>query len=128
MPVARLAGRQHGTVENVQGSKQRGRAVALVVVGDALDVAQSHGQHRLRALQRRKRGLKALLTGSDVDDSAQQSEADAQVVPSPGSMLAVRWLIRTMVTLPLFRVVLSPTITRPFYAVPRTSVARTAWD
>ena len=30
------------------------------------------------------------------------------------------------VTLPLFRVVLSPTITRPFYAVPRTSVARTA--
>ena len=29
-------------------------------------------------------------------------------------------------TLPLFRVVLSPTITRPFYAVPRTSVARTA--
>ena len=33
---------------------------------------------------------------------------------------------RLGVTLPLFRVVLSPTITRPFYAVPRTSVARTA--
>ncbi len=33
---------------------------------------------------------------------------------------------RNIVTLPLFRVVLSPTITRPFYAVPRTSVARTA--
>ncbi len=32
----------------------------------------------------------------------------------------------TALTLPLFRVVLSPTITRPFYAVPRTSVARTA--
>ena len=30
------------------------------------------------------------------------------------------------VTLPLFRVVLSPTVTRPFCAVPRTSVARTA--
>ena len=30
------------------------------------------------------------------------------------------------VTLPLFRVVLSPTVTRPFFAVPRTSVARTA--
>ena len=29
-------------------------------------------------------------------------------------------------TLPLFRVVLSPTVTRPFCAVPRTSVARTA--
>ena len=31
-------------------------------------------------------------------------------------------------TLPLFRVALSPTITRPFCAVPRTSVARTASD
>ena len=30
------------------------------------------------------------------------------------------------VTLPLFRVVLSPTVTRLFYAVPRTSAARTA--
>jgi len=30
------------------------------------------------------------------------------------------------VTLPSFRVALSPTITRPFCAVPRTSVARTA--
>jgi hypothetical protein len=29
-------------------------------------------------------------------------------------------------TLPLFRVVLSPMVTRLFYAVPRTSVARTA--
>ena len=29
-------------------------------------------------------------------------------------------------TLPLFGVVLSPTVTRLFYAVPRTSVARTA--
>lgn len=32
----------------------------------------------------------------------------------------------TGLTLPLFRVVLSPTVTRPFCAVPRTSVARTA--
>jgi isocitrate lyase len=31
-----------------------------------------------------------------------------------------------LMTLPLFRVVLSPRFTRPFYAVPRTSVARTA--
>jgi hypothetical protein len=31
-------------------------------------------------------------------------------------------------TLPSFRVALSPTITRPFCAVPRTSVARTASD
>lgn len=30
------------------------------------------------------------------------------------------------VTLPLFRVVLNPRFTRPFYAVPRTSAARIA--
>lgn len=30
------------------------------------------------------------------------------------------------VTLPLFRVALNPRFTRPFYAVPRTSVVRTA--
>ena len=29
-------------------------------------------------------------------------------------------------TLPLFRVALNPRFTRPFYAVPRTSAARTA--
>ena len=34
--------------------------------------------------------------------------------------------VQGTVTLPLFRVVLSPTVTRPFCAVPRTSVARTA--
>ena len=32
-----------------------------------------------------------------------------------------------LVTLPLFRVVLNPRFTRLFYAVPRTSAARTAW-
>ena len=35
-----------------------------------------------------------------------------------------RWQVE--LTLPLFRVVLSPMVTRLFYAVPRTSVARTA--
>jgi hypothetical protein len=34
--------------------------------------------------------------------------------------------VEPMLTLPLFRVVLSPMVTRLFYAVPRTSVARTA--
>ena len=34
--------------------------------------------------------------------------------------------VKMEVTLPLFRVVLSPMVTRLFYAVPRTSVARTA--
>ena len=32
----------------------------------------------------------------------------------------------TNLTLPLFRVALNPRFTRPFYAVPRTSAARTA--
>ena len=34
--------------------------------------------------------------------------------------------VRIIVTLPLFRVALNPRFTRPFYAVPRTSAARTA--
>ena len=33
---------------------------------------------------------------------------------------------RRYLTLPLFRVALNPRFTRPFYAVPRTSAARTA--
>ena len=37
-----------------------------------------------------------------------------------------RNLDRIKLTLPLFRVVLNPRFTRPFYAVPRTSVVRTA--
>lgn len=52
MPVARHARSQHGTVEHVQRRKQRGRVVALVVVGGTFDVAKSYGQHRLHALQR----------------------------------------------------------------------------
>ncbi len=51
VPVARLAGSQHRPVEHIQCGEQRGRAVTLVVVGDALDVAQAHGQHRLGSLQ-----------------------------------------------------------------------------
>ena len=33
MPVARLARSQHRAVEHIQRGEQRGRAVALVVVG-----------------------------------------------------------------------------------------------
>lgn len=51
MPMSRLAGGKHRAVEHVQRCEQRCSAVALVVVRDALDVAQSHGQHRQRALQ-----------------------------------------------------------------------------
>lgn len=52
VPMTWFAGRQHRAVEHVQRGEQRGRAMALVVVGDSLDVAEPHGQHRLRALQR----------------------------------------------------------------------------
>ena len=38
-----LALRQHGAVGDIKGRKQRGGAVADVVVGDAFDVAQAHG-------------------------------------------------------------------------------------
>ena len=37
-----------------------------------------------------------------------------------------REVVKDALTLPLFRVALNPRFTRPFYAVPRTSAARTA--
>ena len=52
MAMARLARGQHSAVEHVQRRKQRRGAMALVVVGDAFDIAEAHWQHRLRALQR----------------------------------------------------------------------------
>jgi len=50
--VARLACCEDRAVQDVQRGEQRRGAVALVVVGDALDVTEPHGQHRLSALQR----------------------------------------------------------------------------
>jgi len=41
--VARLARRQHRAIEHVQSGEQSGRSVALVVVGDTVGVAESHG-------------------------------------------------------------------------------------
>ena len=61
--------------------------------------------------------------------------AEAGIEPSVGSKgdsydnaLAetINGLYKAELTLPLFRVVLNPRFTRPFYAVPRTSVVRTA--
>jgi len=51
VPVPGLALGDHRTGANVQGGKQCGGAVADVVVGDALDVAQTHGQQRLGAIE-----------------------------------------------------------------------------
>lgn len=46
---------------------------------------------------------------------------------NPASFVKSMDLTRDVwLTLPLFRVALNPRFTRPFYAVPRTSAARTA--
>jgi len=37
---------------DIQCSKKRCRAMTLIVVGNSLDVSESHGQHRLSAIQR----------------------------------------------------------------------------
>ena len=51
VPMASFALREHFAGGHVQGGEQRSGAVADVIVGDALDVPQPHGQHRLGALQ-----------------------------------------------------------------------------
>jgi hypothetical protein len=51
-------------------------------------------------LKERKRGLNTLLTRSAPQTSTtgrSSANPTRQVVPSPGSMVAVRWLTRTMV-------------------------------
>ena len=60
-----------------------------------------YGKKRLREIDRRIRFLTKRLEIAEVTD-------------------------RSALTLPLFRVALNPRFTRPFYAVPRTSAARTA--
>lgn len=51
MSMLRADTRDDLAVAHIERSEQRCCAVMNVVVGDAFDVAQSHGQHRLRALQ-----------------------------------------------------------------------------
>ena len=51
MSVARLAVRDHRSGSHFEGGEQGGGAVAPVIVGHPLDVAQPHRQHRLRPLQ-----------------------------------------------------------------------------
>src|ERR1700722_16483027 len=52
MPMTRLAGGEHCAIEYVQGGEQVGGAGTNEVVRDAFDVAESHRQHGLRAIER----------------------------------------------------------------------------
>ena len=51
VPMPGFALSDHRTGGHVQGSKKRGGAVADVIVGDTLDIAQTHGQQRLGSIQ-----------------------------------------------------------------------------
>ena len=51
MTMARFALGDDRAVEHVEGGEQRGCAMALVIVGDAFDVAEAHGKHRLGAVK-----------------------------------------------------------------------------
>src|SRR5450432_1125113 len=51
MAMARLALGDDPAVDNVERREERGSAVAKVVVSHALDITESHRQHRLGALQ-----------------------------------------------------------------------------
>ena len=51
VPMALLALGQDAAVGDVQGREQRRGAMAHIVVGDAFDAAQTHGQHRLGPLE-----------------------------------------------------------------------------
>ena len=52
MPMTLAALREDGAVEQVEGGEQGGGAMANIVVGDPLDVAETQRQQRLGALQR----------------------------------------------------------------------------
>ena len=51
MAMAGFALGDDRTVKHVESGEQRGCAVALVVVGDAFDVAEPHGKHGLGAFE-----------------------------------------------------------------------------
>ena len=52
MAMARLAAAEYPAGDHVQCREQGRGAVPEVVMGDPFDIAQAHGQHRLRALER----------------------------------------------------------------------------
>ncbi len=49
MAMSGFALREHSTVSDIEGGEERRGAVSDVVVRDAFDVSESHGQHGLRA-------------------------------------------------------------------------------
>ena len=51
MPVTAFAPGENLATSNVQGSEQRGGAVANIVVGDSFDIAQTHRQKGLSAIE-----------------------------------------------------------------------------
>lgn len=51
MPVTRLAVGEYVAAEDIEGRKERSRAMALVVVRDSLGITQPQRKHRLGALQ-----------------------------------------------------------------------------
>src|SRR5580692_7695146 len=52
MAMAWFALRNHASVKHIEGRKERGGAVAEIVVSDTFDVTQTQGQRRLGAFER----------------------------------------------------------------------------
>ena len=73
-------------------------------------------------------GLRATPAGKPayVFQSVYQGKDLRITIGSPAAWSIPDAQAKARVTLPLFRVALNPRFTRPFYAVPRTSAARTA--
>ena len=79
-------------------------------------IVESHPVHH---------SLPGLLSGGElVALSAQGAVPDAELRDRLEALITETQ--KRKLTLPLFRVALNPRFTRPFYAVPRTSAARTA--
>ena len=57
MTVPWLTACENLTGGDIEGGEQRGRAMTEVVVGDAFNIAESHGEDRLSALKSLNLGL-----------------------------------------------------------------------
>ena len=129
----------HATLHPVAGSSPRTRGTVHVHAAQHLElrfIPAHAGNRRCRSACRRRspvhpraRGEQSwgrLLVGDGGGSSPRTRGTDR---PSGWRRPASRFIpghAGNRVTLPLFRVALNPRFTRPFYAVPRTSAARTA--